>query len=568
MCSPSSTWSHSTTRFAENMSDLTSLLVAYRDATGCEAAVWDATDQASATLIATSSDSFASQCDKWVISGELDRGLRPAAIIATRFGAENECWLVAEQSSSAGATDIRILAAAAQITRKIARERDGATRELTERYEEINLLYAISELLGGDIPVEVAAGTLLKELAVTIGADTAVFLLADHSRQLLVPVATLGLDGRSYPELNIRDETHIAAQVFSTGSALSVTQEAAKYADPVLAEEGGAVLAAAITRTNTVGDLFIQDEVGELLYRTRENPADMRPLGVVLFGRNDANMPFSAGDRKLVVAVASQLGTALHNASLMRTAVEREQFAREMRLAHHLQLKLLPDPSIVAPEARAAAKVISADSVGGDFFLLVRLDANRTGVLIGDVSGHGYQAALVMALALSAAGIHIRAANSPADTLNAVANSLRDELESTEMSLTLFYCVIDAASGTLSYANAGHPHAFHHRGNGEIVRLQAQSLPIGFVNETVLGESVTWDASDRLVCFTDGVSDVRNTRNKRLGEGAILDVVRNSNSNASPTEILSSILDVVSRHRIGTTLRDDITVVVVDRVVA
>jgi hypothetical protein len=84
--------------------------------------------------------------------------------------------------------------------------------------------------------------------------------------------------------------------------------------------------------------------------------------------------------------------------------LHRQQLLREMQVAQELQLKLLPSPAVVGPEARAATRMVPAESVGGDFFLLARLDADRTGVLIGDVSGHGYQAALVMALALSAAG--------------------------------------------------------------------------------------------------------------------------------------------------------------------
>jgi sigma-B regulation protein RsbU (phosphoserine phosphatase) len=265
------------------------------------------------------------------------------------------------------------------------------------------------------------------------------------------------------------------------------------------------------------------------------------------------------------VAVAAQLGTALHNASLMRAAVEREHFAREMRLAHDLQLKLLPDPRVVGPEARAAARVIPAESVGGDFFLLARLDESRTGVLIGDVSGHGYQAALVMALALSAAGIHVREAANPSDTLDAVAQSLHDELESTEMSLSLCYLIIDEANGLVHYANAGHPHVFHQCANGEVERLGAHSLPIGFSADPIGGSSVSWRAGDRLVCFTDGVVDVRNTRDQRLGEEAVLHALTSTAMTDTPARVLDNIIDCVARHRTGTALRDDVTVVVVDR---
>jgi hypothetical protein len=82
----------------------------------------------------------------------------------------------------------------------------------------------------------------------------------------------------------------------------------------------------------------------------------------------------------------------------VQALADRQQLLREMQVAQELQLKLLPSPAVVGPEARAATRMVPAESVGGDFFLLARLDADRTGVLIGDVSGHGYQSALIMAL--------------------------------------------------------------------------------------------------------------------------------------------------------------------------
>ena len=548
------------------MSDTAALLVAYRDATGAEAAIWEQDEQfESATLVAASSESFCERSRSVATALGAGAECRINGMLARRIGPDSTCFLVIECDNDGALAAAPLVEFAIARFRRLERERDGATRELAERYEEINLLYAIAELLGGDLPVEVSAGTVLRELAVTIGANSAVFLLADSTRRTLVPIASLGLRGRAYPSVSTRSEELLAARVFRAGSALSEAGDAAAVADPVLAADGGAVLAAAITRANTIGDLFGEDEAGEVLYRTRETPTDMTPLGVVLFGRRDGTQPFSAGDRKLVVAAAAQLGTALHNATLMRAAVEREHLAREMRLAHDLQLKLLPDPHVVGPEARAAARVIPAESVGGDFFLLARLDAHRTGVIIGDVSGHGYQAALVMALALSAAGIHLRSATSPAETLDAVAQSLHDELESTEMSLSVCYLIIDETNASVHYANAGHPHVFHQARDGQLQRLAAQSLPIGFGDGPIQGGSIPWSHGDRLVCFTDGVVDVRDKKDRRLGEDAILQVIRETSMQESPTMVLNDIIDCVARHRTGMTLRDDVTVVVVDR---
>ena len=255
----------------------------------------------------------------------------------------------------------------------------------------------------------------------------------------------------------------------------------------------------------------------------------------------------------------------MHNAALVRAAVERQQLVREMRLAHDLQLKLLTKPTVVAPEARAAARVVPAESVGGDFFLLARLDRDRTGVLIGDVSGHGYQSALVMALALSAAAIHVQAAFDPSIALEAVQRSLADELSSTEMSLSLCYAVIDSKARELRFANAGHPHAFRLGADGVCERLHAVAPPIGFSDAAIDECVMSWRPDDRLVLFTDGITDARDSNDRRLGEAAVLRTLGTMTRQESPDDILSAIFGDVDRHVGGTALRDDLAVVVVDR---
>jgi hypothetical protein len=121
-------------------------------------------------------------------------------------------------------------------------------------------------------------------------------------------------------------------------------------------------------------------------------------------------------------------------------------------LSPNLQMKLLPSTDVVAPEAQVTARVVPAESVGGDFYQLFKLREHTTGVMIGDVSGHGYRAALIMALAMSASAIHAQNFVSPGEMLGALLKSMREELESTEMFISMFYGVVDPEKGKLSYA--------------------------------------------------------------------------------------------------------------------
>ena len=115
---------------------------------------------------------------------------------------------------------------------------------------------------------------------------------------------------------------------------------------------------------------------------------------------------FTLDDRKLVGAVANQIGAAVENARLVERDLQQQRLQRELELAHDLQLKLLPSPSVLQGDAEVAARCLPADSVGGDFYTFSRLGKGRVGVMLGDVASHGFSAALVMALVMSAAGIH------------------------------------------------------------------------------------------------------------------------------------------------------------------
>lgn len=545
------------------MIEVSALLAAFLEATGRESAIWERRAGGSPLLLGTSSDRFATRTEPGVGAWDVIAWARANALHAQLVTTgESVGWLFVQAGDSLDAD--RLLARLVPLVRRLAHERDGATRELVERYEEISLLYAIGELLGGSTSVENVADTLLRELAVTIGATRAVFLLNDRGAGLLTPIATLGLGEASYPAVALERQGHIAVRAYHGGGASAEEGDGAREADPVLAVHGGALLAVAITRPSTgagiTGTHPVAVRVGDVI----ESRAPV-PLGVLVLGGRAVGQPFTAGDRKLAVAVSTQIGIAMHNASLVRAAVERQQLVREMRLAHDLQLKLLPKPSVVGPEARAAARLVPAESVGGDFFLLARLDHDRTGVLIGDVSGHGYQSALVMALALSAAAIHVQAAFDPSIALDAVRRSLDDELTSTEMSITMCYAVIDSRAGEVRFANAGHPHAFRLGADGRCERLAAVVPPIGFSHAPFEECVMSWRPGDRLVLFTDGLTDARSAGDERLGEQAVLSRLSGMTHGEPPEEILAALFDQVHVHTGRTPLRDDLAAVIVDR---
>ncbi|MGQ0649055.1 MAG: PP2C family protein-serine/threonine phosphatase [Gemmatimonadaceae bacterium] len=423
-----------------------------------------------------------------------------------------------------------------------ALEVEHAAYELAERYEEINLLYTTSEILGRTVSLEEAAARILAEISETVGARRASILVHDRVTDTLQVVSALGFDPREALPIAIGDARAVTSFVFREQRGLILDDEARQCEAEALFRKGG-LLAVPILWTNP-------------------GPHGAVPLGVVTLSDRRSGENFSHGDEKLVSAIATQIGTAIQNARLVRASLAQQRLQQEMQLASDLQLKLLPDASLFAPEAQIAARVTSADSVGGDFYQLFRLGGGRTGVMIGDVSSHGIRAALVMALVMSASAIHAQSTADPAEVLRKLLDTLRDELESTEMFISVFYAVVDPTRGRVRYANAGHPHAFIVGADGSLERLGALDPPLGMSPKPQSACERQWSPNrDLMVLFTDGVSDSRNRTDVRLGEQRVLDLVR-SLRDESPAIIVERVFAAVSAHVGDASRRDDLTLVV------
>jgi sigma-B regulation protein RsbU (phosphoserine phosphatase) len=398
------------------------------------------------------------------------------------------------------------------------------SREIGERYEEITLLYSISEILGSIISLENAARTILGEVASILSARRAALWVHDRDTGMIRLAAVVGGEGHSEP-VAVDDPCSITAAVFREGRhvLLGPGEEYQREDCTSGARQRGSFLSVPVSYTPPEGET--------------------RAVGVInLIGR-ETNEGFSAGDLKLLSAIASQIGAAVENNRLIAESLIQQRLARELELAHDLQLKLLPPLEQFRGYAEVAARCVPAESVGGDFYHLFRLPNNRLGVLIGDVSSHGFGAALIMALTISAVAIHASEGDAPSEVLHRTHRAVIDELENTEMYLTLVYAVIDPAAGTLTYSNAGHGHAFRIPASGEAQRLAATDPPFGIVDRDTYAETtVDWvSGEDLLFLFTDGLSDALDA-GEIEGERVLLEVATDMRREA-PEQICARLFD-------------------------
>ncbi len=392
------------------------------------------------------------------------------------------------------------------------------TYELSVRYEEINLLYSISETLGSILILEEATDEILRDLCEVLGAERGSLWVHDRRQGRLRLTASVGRE--SSASLDSQTPDPVTSGVF---------------------EEGRSRIGGREDFEKPGSDGATTDISVPISYSRRSG--ETRIVGVIdLFGRVRGE-PFTTSDQKLLSAIASQVGAALENNRLIQESLQQERMSHEMELAHNLQMKLLTSPEAFE-RADVAARVASAEQVGGDFFHLFKLPSGKIGVMIGDVSSHGFPAALIMALCLSAASIYALESPDPAEVLRKLDDALRDELETTEMFVSLCYVVIDPAAGELRYSNAGHPHAWVFRSDGDSERLVATDPPVGFAGPESYAEArVPWENGDLLVLFTDGLSDSLATPEPGSGEAAVLDVVRRERE-TDPTHIVEVLFDL------------------------
>ncbi|HJU88336.1 MAG TPA: GAF domain-containing SpoIIE family protein phosphatase [Gemmatimonadaceae bacterium] len=527
------------------MTELLDVLGAFRDATRCPAIVWMLTDAGPVRLDPTPSPRMDSAWVPPLSSGPPTTVESPAGPVRVApIPGPQRAWLAlgpCDETEQSLEGFLRFLLPVVTQYLQSELEVEHAANELAERYEEINLLYTITEILGRTVLLEEAAATILREISETVGARRGSILAHDRVTDTLQTLATIGASPLEVPPIALDDRCSVSARVFRERRAV-IADDSIENCPQEAAIRRGAMLSVPIMWT-----------------KPNEEP---EPLGVVNLSDRRSEQPFTAGDQKLITAIATQIGTAIQNARLVRSSLNQQRLLRELELAHDLQMKLLPRTQIVAPEAQVAARVVPAESVGGDFYNLFRLGAGRSGVMIGDVSSHGYRAALIMALALSASAIHAQTASDPAEMLAALLATLREELATTEMFISTFYAIIDRKAGTLRYANTGHPHAYVITGSGEIDRLAALDPPLGMVEHPPSAMTRLWKSGEDVVLlFTDGVSDARNRFGIRLGEQRVLDVAR-EHRREHPGAILEAVLLALNDHTAAAPQRDDLTLVV------
>ena len=290
-------------------------------------------------------------------------------------------------------------------------------------------------------------------------------------------------------------------------------------------------------------------------------------LGFLAVGDKESRRgvgPFKASDGRTLGLFANQAAIALQNARLHQQALEKERLEREMSLASEIQRQILPKGAPEIPGYDFAGWNRPARQVGGDYYDFLRLPEGRLGLAVGDVSGKGMPAALLVSTLHSALRLLPERDGIGAAFLERLNEHFLESSTANKF-VTLFLAELDLETGLFDYLNAGHNPGLLLRANGEIESLGAGGLPLGLLpGARYRVQSSRLETGDLLCLYSDGITECSDIQGDEFGAERLADLLR-AQANAPVTEIACAIDHACVEFAQGQPQGDDQTVLLVRR---
>ena len=247
---------------------------------------------------------------------------------------------------------------------------------------------------------------------------------------------------------------------------------------------------------------------------------------------------------------------------LKSTTANKERIESELRIAQGIQMGMLPKSFPAFPEREdiaLAARIVPAKEVGGDLYDFF-IENEKLYFIVGDVSGKGIPASLVMAVTCRLFRSIASYLDKPEEIITSLNNSLSDGNESN-MFCTAFLGILDLKTGNLSYCNAGHNAPLVIDSDGHVTAMEViPNLPLGlFSGFPYQGQQTKIAKNTKLYLFTDGVNEAENNDMEQFGDERLVSMLE-ANADVEPKDIVDVSFAEVQRHADGANQSDDITV--------
>jgi sigma-B regulation protein RsbU (phosphoserine phosphatase) len=278
---------------------------------------------------------------------------------------------------------------------------------------------------------------------------------------------------------------------------------------------------------------------------------------------NKGESGFTAGDAKLLTAVADQIAAIINNTLLHQQVLERQRMQRELEIAAEIQVSLLPQGLPEIPGVDFAVASLPATEVGGDFYDFVALNENYLGILMGDVAGKGVPAAMLTSLARTILRVEAGYGHLPQRVVKNTNRALIRDLQHAEMFITAFVAYLNPDDLTLIYASAGHtPALWWHGDQGTFELLTATTPPLGIqIAEAGSERTVQLLPGDFILFYTDGVTETMSPENQPFGTDRLKQALM-AHIGSTANDLMQSVLSAVRAFRRSAPWSDDLTMIV------
>ncbi|MEP6714858.1 MAG: SpoIIE family protein phosphatase [Terriglobia bacterium] len=436
-------------------------------------------------------------------------------------------------------------------------ERGGTdtSKTQTTNLEKLRAVLEVARSLQSSYSADEVLNTVVDATLAVTGAERGFLLLFDEKHELQVRSAR-AQGGKDLPQDELRVPRRLIQRALESRRDLF-----SMSFDPLALDER--------SPSNTIADLELRSVACVPLVRinlsnqskTQVLDAKGSNAGVLYMDSRLRAVDLAGGNRELLQTLAIEASTVLENARLLEEERGRQRMEEELGVARRIQQSLLPRKLPQEGWLRVCGSSLASHEVGGDYFDVVETAPDMWSLVVADVAGKGVSSAL-MASFLQGAFLGAGSDATIGDTLARINGFMSARSEHGKYA-TVFYATIDRA-GHFQYANAGHCAPLLVRRDGEIESLAATSMPVGLMPEALfLADQRTLAPGDRLVLYSDGVTEAQNHAGDFFGRARLRDAVRTARElscNGMHDAVQQALRDFTG----GAEQSDDITLVVVE----
>jgi len=421
------------------------------------------------------------------------------------------------------------------------RNHETGSRDTNRKIEDLTSLLEVTRLLSSDMSLKSILETMFRTTTRIMNCDRYSLFIYDEEKDELHSKIALGSEQE---EIRFPADKGIAGDVFQTGVPVNIKD---CYAD---------------RRFNPQVDVKTGYKTKTLLC-IPVTSFDGRRIGVIQV-LNKREGVFTPYDEYLLGLLASHLGVAVQRAFLMENYLEKQKLENEMNIAHAIQASLTPGRAPVFHGFDISCLSRQCETTGGDYLDFVNLTRNRLGVVIGDVTGHGLGASLLMLAARSTFRVLIE---DGLDMRQLAARLNRRIIQdfNRERGMTFFYGKLDSENRVLDFINCGHDEPlWYHAQSAAITCLEQCGLALGMLPGTTYekARSIHPEKNDILVFYTDGITEAMNPEKELFGTAGLEAVVK-KNASENAATIQKRIRQAVSQFVRNGSRQDDMSLIII-----